>query len=59
MANDREFRALLSAVAAGRLKPKVDRVFPFSRAAEAYRLMEEGAHHGKIVLVPDALAGAA
>ena len=59
MANDREFRALLSAVAAGRLKPKVDRVFPLSRAGEAYRLMEEGAHHGKIVLVPDAHAGAA
>jgi NADPH:quinone reductase-like Zn-dependent oxidoreductase len=53
MANDREFRLLLSAVAAGKLKPIVDRVFPFARAAEAYRRLEEGAQYGKIVLVPD------
>jgi NADPH:quinone reductase-like Zn-dependent oxidoreductase len=53
MANDHEFRALLHAVASGRLKPKVDRVFPFSRAAEAYALMESGKQDGKIVLVPD------
>ena len=53
MANDREFRALLSAVASGRLKPRIDETFPFSRAAEAYRRMEEGLQHGKIVLVPD------
>ena len=53
MANDREFRALYSAIAAGKIRPRVDRVFRFSRAAEAYRHMEEGAQHGKIVLVPD------
>jgi NADPH2:quinone reductase len=53
MANDREFRALLQAVASGRLKPRVDRVFPFSKAAEAYALLEEGRQHGKLVLVPD------
>jgi len=53
MANDAEFRAMLSAVAAGRLAPRVDRVFPLSKAREAYALMEEGRQHGKIVLVPD------
>jgi NADPH2:quinone reductase len=53
MANDREFRALLAAVGAGRLKPRIDRVLPLSRAAEAYRLLEEGRQFGKIVLVPD------
>ncbi len=53
MANDREFRAVYAAVAAGRLRPRVDRVFPLSQAADAYRHMEEGRHHGKIVLVPD------
>ena len=53
MANDAEFRALLSAVASGKLKPRIDRVFPFSRAREAYARMEEGRQHGKILLVPD------
>jgi NADPH:quinone reductase-like Zn-dependent oxidoreductase len=53
MANDREFRALYAAVAAGRIRPRIDRVFPLSEAAAAYRHMEEGAAHGKIVLVPD------
>jgi NADPH:quinone reductase-like Zn-dependent oxidoreductase len=53
MANDREFRALYDAVAAGKIRPRVDRVFPLSEAAAAYRYMEEGAQHGKIVLVPD------
>ena len=55
MANDQEFRALLQAVGSGRLKPRVDRVFPFSKAADAYTLMEEGLQCGKIILVPDSL----
>jgi NADPH:quinone reductase-like Zn-dependent oxidoreductase len=59
MANDREFRALYDAVAAGKLRPRVDRVFPLSEAAAAYRYMEEGAQHGKIVLVPDVAGQAA
>lgn len=54
MANDREFRALLAAVGAGKLRPTIDRVYPFSAVAEAYARMESGEHHGKIVLVPDA-----
>lgn len=53
MASDREFRTLLAAVASGRLRPTIDHVFPLSRAAEAYRRMEEGLQYGKIVLVPD------
>jgi NADPH:quinone reductase-like Zn-dependent oxidoreductase len=53
MANDREFRALLAAVASGRLAPRIDRVLPLARAAEAYRLLEEGRQFGKIVLVPE------
>jgi NADPH:quinone reductase-like Zn-dependent oxidoreductase len=55
MANDREFHALLSAVASGRLRPRIDRVFPLPRAADAYRRMEAGEHHGKIVLVPEGI----
>lgn len=56
MANDTEFRALLAAVAAGRVRPRIDRVLPLSRASDAYRLLEEGRQFGKIVLVPDASA---
>jgi NADPH:quinone reductase-like Zn-dependent oxidoreductase len=52
MANEKEFRTLLSAVASGRLRPRIDRTFPLSDAAQAYRRMEEGLQHGKIVLVP-------
>lgn len=52
MSSDSEFRALLAAVAAGKLKPRIDRVFPLSQAREAYARMEEGRQHGKIVLVP-------
>jgi NADPH:quinone reductase len=37
-------------VAAGRLKPVIDRVFPLSDAAAAHALMDSGAHVGKIVL---------
>ena len=53
MANDREFRAVLHAVATGRLKPRIDRTFPLSQAAAAYAWMEEGRQHGKILLVPE------
>jgi len=54
MANDREFRAMLSAVEAGKLMPRIDSTFAFSRAVEAYERLEKGDHHGKVVLVPDA-----
>jgi NADPH2:quinone reductase len=46
-------------MAAGRLKARIDRVLPFSRAAEAHRLQEDATLHGsgqvagKIVLVPE------
>ena len=37
-------------VADGKLKPVIDRVFPFDQAPDAHRLMESGDHVGKIVL---------
>ena len=37
-------------VEAGRLKPEIDRTFPFADAADAHRRMEAGDHVGKIVL---------
>ena len=37
-------------VEAGKLRPVIDRVFPFADAADAHRRMEAGDHVGKIVL---------
>jgi len=41
-------------VAAGRVRPVIDRQFPIEAAADAHRLMESSSHMGKIMLtVPD------
>lgn len=37
-------------IEAGRIKPVIFKTFPLAQAAEAHRLMETGAHIGKIVL---------
>jgi putative PIG3 family NAD(P)H quinone oxidoreductase len=37
-------------VASGRIRPVIHATFPLERAADAHRLMESGAHVGKIVL---------
>jgi NADPH:quinone reductase-like Zn-dependent oxidoreductase len=52
MANDHEFRTLYAAVAAGKLKPRIDRTFPLSQTAAAFAYLESGAQSGKIVVVP-------
>jgi putative PIG3 family NAD(P)H quinone oxidoreductase len=45
------FRAKwLPLLAAGRIKPIIDRVFPLAQAAEAHRYMEENRNFGKIIL---------
>ena len=38
-------------VSAGRVRPVIDRVLPMADAAEAHRLLETGAHVGKILLL--------
>jgi NADPH:quinone reductase-like Zn-dependent oxidoreductase len=44
------FEAMNRAIALHRLKPVVDRVFPFEQAADAFRYLESAAHFGKIVI---------
>jgi NADPH:quinone reductase len=39
-------------VAAGKLKPLIDKTFPLSEAGAAHAHMEAGDHAGKIVLIP-------
>ena len=39
-------------VRAGRVRPVIDRVFPFEQAAEAHRRMKSSDHFGKIGLTP-------
>lgn len=38
-------------IAAGRVKPVIERVFPMADAAEAHRVLDDGSHVGKILLV--------
>jgi NADPH:quinone reductase-like Zn-dependent oxidoreductase len=42
------------ALADGSITPTIDRVFPFSKAAEAHERIEGRSNVGKVVLVPDA-----
>jgi len=50
MGTKEEFDKVLELVAAGELKPIIDKTFPLKDAAEAQRRMVEGRHLGKIVL---------
>jgi len=50
----RRFRTKwLPLLAAGRIKPIVDRVFPLAQAVDAHRYMEENRNFGKIILGVD------
>ncbi|MGO8959388.1 MAG: NAD(P)H-quinone oxidoreductase [Streptosporangiaceae bacterium] len=42
-------------ISSGRVSPVVDRVLPLADAGQAHRILEEGMHIGKIVLVTDAI----
>lgn len=44
------FEAMNRAISAARMRPVVDRVFAFSNAREALKMMEHGAHFSKIVI---------
>jgi len=44
------FEAMNRAIGSNHMRPVVDRVFPFEQAREAFRLLEAGAHFGKVVI---------
>ena len=50
-----DLERLTDLIAAGRLRPAIDRLLPLEQAAEALRIVDDGEATGKIVLsiVPD------
>lgn len=40
-------------IEAGKLKPQIYKTFPLAEAADAHRLLDEGTHIGKVVLIAD------
>jgi len=50
MGTKSELHTVMKLVAAGKLKPIVDRVFPLSEAAAAHSYLEAGSQFGKVVL---------
>lgn len=50
MGSNAEFREIAALFRAGRLKPVVDKVFPWSEARSAWERLEKGEQFGKIVL---------
>ena len=53
MGSPADWSAMTQFVALHRLKPVVSEVFPFTRGAEAFALMERGGQFGKIVIKMD------
>jgi len=45
-----QFLAMNRAITTHRLKPVIDRVFPFEDAQAAYRYYEDGQHFGKVII---------
>jgi len=52
MGSHQDFHDVLNLLWAGRLKPVIHQVMPLSKGRDAYQMMEEGQHFGKIVLTP-------
>jgi len=50
MGTKSELQTVMKLVAAGKLKPIVDRVFPLSEAAAAHTYLQSGSQFGKVVL---------
>jgi len=50
MGTKSELHTVMKLVAAGRLKPVVDKIFPLAEAAAAHAYLESGAQFGKVVL---------
>jgi len=45
-----DLKAMADAIAASRMKPVIDKIFPFDQAKQAFSYMESGAHFGKVAI---------
>ena len=45
-----DLQAMVNAIATNRMKPVMDRTFPFDQAKEAFSYMASGVHFGKIAI---------
>ena len=52
MGSHQDFHDLLDLLWSGKIKPVIHQVMPLSEGCDAYKMMEEGSHFGKIVLAP-------
>ena len=52
MGSHQDFHDVLRALWSGKIKPVIHQVMPLSEGCEAYKMMEEGKHFGKIILAP-------
>jgi NADPH:quinone reductase-like Zn-dependent oxidoreductase len=52
MGSHQDFQDVLNFLWEGKIKPVIHQVLPLSEGKEAYKMMEEGKHFGKIVLAP-------
>jgi NADPH:quinone reductase-like Zn-dependent oxidoreductase len=52
MGSHQDFHDLLDLLGSAKIKPVIHRVMPLSEGRDAYKMMEEGKHFGKIVLAP-------
>jgi len=52
MGSHQDFHDILKYLWSGKVKPVIHKVMPLSEGCDAYRMMEEGKHFGKIVLTP-------
>jgi len=50
MGTKSELHTVMKLIAAGRLKPVIDKIFPLAEAAAAHAYLESGAQFGKVVL---------
>ena len=52
MGSHQDFQDVLEYLWSGKIKPVIHQVMPLSEGCDAYKMMEEGKHFGKMVLAP-------
>ena len=48
-----DLQAMVSAITASKMRPVIDRVFPFEDSKKAFAYMAEGKHFGKLAIAID------